>query len=62
MRGNIMSETLTLLSEESKEQLAMLGVAPEIGKVSIFSLLAEESQNVTPGMTWQSAWGNREDR
>lgn len=38
-------------------------VAEEVGKMSVLEALAEEApENLTPSMTWQSAWTGKEDR
>lgn len=50
--------------EEAQETRALVteAIRTVAGKISVFEALAQESTNVTTSMTWQSAWGNREDR
>lgn len=38
-------------------------LAQEFGKISVLEALAQPAQeDITPSMTWQSVWSNKEDR
>lgn len=59
-----MAEVLSTTDLETQDQRVDLEkVTKDLGKVSVLEALAIPSEeHVTPSMTWQSAWANREDR
>lgn len=60
-----MSEALLTLNPdvEQQDQQVKIKVGEAAGKISILEALAEPApEDITPSMSWQSAWSNKEDR
>lgn len=60
-----MSELIsTSLSPEIvDDQLRVEEIGETIGKISVLEALAQPAQeDISPSMTWQSAWTGKEDR
>lgn len=60
-----MSEAITkvLNPETFDDKLEIEEIGKNIGKISVLEALAQPSnEDISPSMTWQSTWGNKEDR
>jgi hypothetical protein len=50
------------LLSQPEEQTSNAIVKDSLGKITVLEALAEEIDVVSPTLSWQSAWSNKEDR